>query len=98
MTGRRIDAAEADRLGVISRLVAPADLDATVADVSAELAGKSPSVMKLGRDAFYSVWDQSAADALAQLHPLLTLNTSLEDTAEGIAAFIEKREPRWTGR
>jgi enoyl-CoA hydratase/carnithine racemase len=98
MTGRRIDAAEADRIGFLSALVSPDQLDETVASLVAELAASSPAVMKMGRDAFYSVWDQSAADALAQLHPLLTLNTSLEDTAEGIAAFIEKREPRWTGR
>lgn len=98
MTGRRIDAAEADRLGVISQLVSPDELDEAVAELAAVLASKSPSVMKVGRDSFYSVWDQSAADALAQLHPLLTLNTSLEDAAEGITAFIEKREPRWTGR
>jgi enoyl-CoA hydratase/carnithine racemase len=98
MTGRRVDAAEADRLGFVTRVVPLAELDASVAQLAATLAGKSPSVMRLGRDSFYSVWDQSAADALAQLHPLLTVNTSLEDTAEGIAAFMEKRPPVWKGR
>ena len=98
MTGRRIGAIEADRLGMLTRVVAPDELDGAVAALSAELASKSPSVMKLGRSSFYSVWDQSAADALAQLHPLLTVNTSLEDAAEGITAFIEKRAPNWTGR
>lgn len=98
MTGRRIDAAEADRLGLLSRLVGVAELDATVAEVTTSLASKSPSVMAMGRTAFYSVWDQSARDALAQLHPLLTVNTSLEDAAEGITAFLEKRDPHWTGR
>lgn len=98
MTGRRIDAAEADRLGVLSRLVPVDELDVTTAEVTAALAAKSPSVMAMGRNAFYSVWDQSAQDALAQLHPLLTVNTSLEDAAEGITAFLEKRDPVWTGR
>ena len=54
--------------------------------------------MKMGLDPFYSVWGRNAADSLAQLHPLLTLNTSLEDAAEGITAFLEKRDPVWTGR
>ena len=98
MTGRRIDAAEADSLGLLTRVVPVADLDAAVAETAGVLASKSPSVMKLGRDSFYSVWGRPAADSLAQLHPLLTLNTSLEDAAEGITAFLEKRDPVWTGR
>lgn len=98
MTGRRIDAAEADRLGLLSRVVSADELDATVDELAATLAAKSPSVMKLGRDSFYSVWGRPPADALAQLHPLLTLNAALEDAAEGITAFLEKRDPNWTGR
>jgi enoyl-CoA hydratase/carnithine racemase len=98
MTGRRVDAAEADRIGFVTRVVEVGALDAAVDELAATLASKSPSVMRLGRDSFYSVWDQAAADALAQLQPLLTVNTSFEDTAEGIAAFMEKREPVWRGR
>ena len=98
MTGRRIDAVEAERLGCISRLVGVDDLDAVVDELAAGLAAKSPSVMRLGRDSFYAVWDQSAGDALKLLHPMLTVTSELEDAAEGIAAFLEKRPPRWTGR
>lgn len=98
MTGRRIAADEADRLGFLTRVVPVDELDAAVDELAATLASKSPSVMRLGRDSFYSVWGREASDALAQLHPLLTVNTSLEDAAEGISAFLEKREPRWTAR
>ncbi|MFN8051890.1 MAG: enoyl-CoA hydratase-related protein [Acidimicrobiales bacterium] len=98
MTGRRIDAAEADALGLLTRVVPVDELDETVHELATTLASKSPSVMRMGRDSFYSVWGRGAAESLAQLHPLLTLNTSLEDAAEGITAFLEKREPRWTGR
>jgi enoyl-CoA hydratase/carnithine racemase len=98
MTGRRIDAAEADRLGLLARLVAVDGLDAAVDELATSLAAKSPAVMRLGRSSFYDVWDLGAADALRLLHPMLTLATELEDAAEGIAAFIEKRPPAWTGR
>jgi enoyl-CoA hydratase/carnithine racemase len=98
MTGRRITAAEADHIGFLNRVVERSALDETVDELAATLAAKSPSVMQLGRDSFYAVWDQSAADALKLLHPMLTVTTELEDAAEGIAAFMEKREPRWNGR
>lgn len=98
MTGRRIDAREADELGLLTRCVPTEELDAAVGDLAATLAAKSPSVMRLGRDSFYGVLGRPAADALRVLHPLLTVNTGLEDAAEGIGAFIEKRDPVWTGR
>ena len=98
MTGRRIDAAEGDRLGFVTRVVPVDELDAAVDDLAATLASKSPAIMRLGRDSFYAVWDQAATEALRYLHPLLTVTTATEDSAEGIAAFIEKRDPNWTGR
>jgi enoyl-CoA hydratase/carnithine racemase len=54
--------------------------------------------MKLGRDSFYAVLDQSAEDALRLLHHLLTVTSATEAAAEGIAAFAEKRAPVWKGR
>jgi enoyl-CoA hydratase/carnithine racemase len=98
MTGRRIDAAEADRLGFVSRLVPAEALDSAVDELATALAAKSPAVMRLGRDSFYAVWDLGAVDALRLLHPLLTVTSELEDAAEGIAAFVEKRPPVWKGR
>jgi enoyl-CoA hydratase/carnithine racemase len=98
LTGRIVDAAEALRLGFVTRVVPPADLDSAVSELAATLAAKSPAVMKLGRDAFYAVWDMAAPDALAHLHAMLSLTAQTEDAAEGIAAFLEKRAPRWRGR
>jgi enoyl-CoA hydratase/carnithine racemase len=98
MTGRRVGADEAARIGFVNRVVAPEELDAAVAEVTSVLATKSPSVMRLGRDAFYDVIDLDAARALPRLQAGLTLVTQTEDSAEGIAAFQEKRPPEWTGR
>ena len=98
MTGRRVGAAEAERIGFVTRVVPVDQLDAAVGELALTLAGKSPAVMKLGRDAFYAVLDQSAAEALPLLHAGLTVTTLTEDSAEGIRAFAEKRPPEWTGR
>lgn len=98
LTGRRVDAAEAARIGFVTRVVTPAELDAAVDELAATLAAKSPAAVRLGRDAFYAVWDQDVETSLRMLHPLLAVTAATEDAAEGIAAFREKRPPRWSGR
>jgi len=98
LTGRIVDAAEAQRLGFVTKVVPHEELDEAVSELAGTLASKSPAVMKLGRDAFYAVWDMAAPEALAHLHAMLSLTAQTEDAAEGIAAFLEKRPPRWQGR
>jgi enoyl-CoA hydratase/carnithine racemase len=98
LTGRRVSAAEADRIGFVNRVVPADQLDPAVNELASSLASKSPAIVKLGRDSFYRVWDMAAQEALALLHPMLTITTETEDSREGIAAFAEKRDPHWTGR
>lgn len=99
MTGRRVDAAEAARIGFVNRVVPADELDAAVGEYCKTLAAKSPLVLRLGRDSFYRTLDiADSDDALAYLHAMLSVHTTSEDAAEGVAAFAEKRPPRWTGR
>ena len=55
-------------------------------------------MLKLGRDAIYQTMDMPIGDGLQYLRSQLTLNTMLDDAAEGITAFMMKRPPEWKGR
>lgn len=98
LTGRRISADEALRIGVVSRVVAAADLDTVVDDTVARLLAVSPATLALGKDAFYAIEDMPLDAALDHLHTGLTAVAATEDAAEGVAAFVEKRAPEWRGR
>jgi enoyl-CoA hydratase len=98
LTGKRIDAAEAVRLGLINREVSPNRLDAEVEALASALARKSPIGMRLGLEAFYTMQDMSFPAAIAYLQDQLTLLSLSDDLKEGVNAFFEKREPRFTGR
>ena len=98
LTGRRVSAEEAERIGFVNQVVPAEQLDEAVGNLTARLAARSPAIMKLGRDSFYRVWDEEASQALAYLHTMLTITTETDDAREGIRAFAEKRQPNWTGR
>ena len=63
-----------------------------------KLAAKSPVMMRLGKDAMFRQLDMPLLEALDFLRSQLTIALSTEDIQEGVQAFFEKREPRWTGR
>jgi len=98
LTGRVISAEEAQRLGAVSRVVTRDQLDTAVDEVVASLVSRSAAVLALGRDSFYAMADTDFDTALDRLQGGLTAVMSTEDAVEGVTAFIEKREPRWTGR
>jgi enoyl-CoA hydratase len=98
LLGEQISAEEAERIGIVNRVVPAAEFDGFVRDWAERLAAKSPLLMRLGKDAMFRAQDMALADALEFLHAQLTLAFSTEDVQEGVKAFFEKRDPVWSGR
>jgi enoyl-CoA hydratase len=98
LLGDRMTAQEALEAGLVNRVVADDEFQATVDELSGRLAAKSPALMRLGKDAMFRQQDMALHDALEYLHAQLTIALSTEDVVEGVSAFFEKREPQWKGR
>ncbi len=98
LLGEPMSAGEAQRIGIVNRVVSAAEFDDAVREWSEKLAAKSPTMMRLGKDAIFRQQDMAFADALDYLRSQLTIAFSTEDIQEGVRAFFEKREPVWTGR
>jgi enoyl-CoA hydratase/carnithine racemase len=98
LLGERLTAAQALEAGIVNRVVAEAEFEAAVDDWAVRLAGKSPVLMKLGKDAMYRQLDMPFEDALDHLRSQLSIAFTTEDIQEGVRAFFEKRDPVWTGR
>lgn len=100
LLGEQISAHEAERIGIVNRVVAGerGDFDQAVTELAEKLARKSPVMMKLGKDAMFRQQDMAFADALDFLRAQLSLAFTTEDIQEGVKAFFEKREPEWRGR
>jgi enoyl-CoA hydratase/carnithine racemase len=95
LTGRFIDAATAERWGLINRAVPLAQLDAEVSSIVNELAQLSPYALRIGKEGFYKQIEATQADAYAQMAETISCNAVAPDGKEGIAAFVEKRKPVW---
>jgi enoyl-CoA hydratase/carnithine racemase len=98
LTGDKISAAEAEKMGLITRAVPRDRLEAEVDALSQKLASKSPVVTRMGLEAFYRTQDLELKDALEHLQGQLVAVLGTEDAREGLSAFLEKRPPVWKGK
>jgi enoyl-CoA hydratase/carnithine racemase len=98
LTGRRVPAAEAEKIGLITRAVDPERLDLEVQETLRLLTSKSPIGLRLGKDAFRTMSDLPFDEAVDYLCEALGKVLSTEDAVEGMMAFMEKREPNFKGK
>jgi enoyl-CoA hydratase/carnithine racemase len=98
LTGRPIDSATALDWGLLNRVVPSEKLDETVQGFVDAILAKSPAVIRNGKRAFYDQLDRPLADAYATAGKAMTEGVLLEDAAEGMDAFLQKRPPSWRGR
>ncbi|HEY4223746.1 MAG TPA: enoyl-CoA hydratase-related protein, partial [Myxococcota bacterium] len=98
LLGGKVQGARAVELGIANKSVPRDRVLAEAMAYATSLASLSPSVMQLGKRAINEQHDMPFQQKLAFLRDQLTINTQLEDAAEGITAFLQKREPNWSGR
>ncbi|SDO35084.1 enoyl-CoA hydratase/isomerase family protein [Desulforhopalus singaporensis] len=97
-TGDIIRAEEAERIGLVNRVVAMDELMPTAREVAAKIAVKSPAALKLAKQAINKGAQMSLQDGLDYEYEMYALALSLEDKAEGVNAFLEKRAAKFVGR
>jgi enoyl-CoA hydratase/carnithine racemase len=95
LTGEMIDAPTALAWGLVNRVVSAGDLDATVAHFARIIGAKSPTVVALGKRAFYRQIDRGLPGAYELTGEVMACNLLDPDAAEGIDAFLAKRSPVW---
>jgi enoyl-CoA hydratase len=98
LTGRQVGADEAVRLGLALRVVPAAQLMEEAQALAAQLAGRAPLALRYARQAIAEGLDRRLAEGLAIEAGLFGLIAASSDMAEGVSAFLQKRQPSFTGR
>jgi enoyl-CoA hydratase len=98
LTGMRVGAAEALRIGLVERVVPAAEVMSAARELAQELAGRAPVAVRYAKEAVVKGLGMSLEDGLRLEGDLSTLLRTTEDRLEGARAFLEKRRPIWKGR
>lgn len=98
ITGAPIDAHEAERIGLVNRVVPLGRLEDEAFQLASTIASKAPLAVRYGKEAFYTMADMEHSQAYKYAVGMISINAATRDGQEGITSFIEKRPHRpWTG-
>jgi enoyl-CoA hydratase/carnithine racemase len=95
LTGEMVPAEDAQRIGLINRVVAPTELSAATTKLAELIASKPSKTVKIGKEAFYRQLEMGLSEAYDYASQVMTTNMLAAEAEEGIGAFVEKREPKW---
>jgi len=95
LTGELVDAEHAQRIGLVNRVVRPDALESQTMALAAKIASKPVQTLKTGKEAFYRQLEMPLSGAYDYVTQVMTENMMDGEACEGIAAFLEKREPKW---
>ncbi|MEA1961609.1 MAG: enoyl-CoA hydratase-related protein [Bacillota bacterium] len=95
LTGDLIDAEEAERIGLINKVVPKENLEAETLLLAQKLADKSPLAVQMGKKSFYEMSDCEYTKAFELVNNHFAMLCTSEDSHEGVNAFLEKRKPEW---
>ena len=98
LTGDIFDARDAERWGLVNKVVPSNRLDEETMALANKLAGKSPIALQMGKQAFYGMSDMEFGKALDYSNEVFAALAVTEDAVEGVDAFLNKRKPEWKGR
>lgn len=98
LTGKLLSGKEADDFDLVNASAPADELDATVEEFISHLTDKSPFQMKLTKMAVDRGLDADIASLMVLEHLAVGVTLNSQDAAEGVSAFLEKRDPKWTGR
>ena len=98
LTGMRVPAAEALRIGLVERVVPVAELMSSAQALARQIADKAPIALRYAKEAVVGGLGLPLADGVRLENDLSTLLRTTEDRVEGAKAFVEKRKPKWSGK
>lgn len=98
LTGELIDGAEAERIGLVNRLVAEGDFSRAVEELLTDLLAKGPIALRLGKEAVLKSLDLTLEQGIRLEEDLYVLLQTTQDRAEGIQSFLQRRTPRFVGK